>query len=389
MSRTDSPDIVIAGGGLAASLVALRLAGAARVLMVDPAPEPLSGHTWCFHDPDVAAEDRAWLAPAVGHRWPDQEVRFPAYTRRIATGYASVTPDSLSAALPESTARRTGRVAALDAGGVTLEDGARIEAGLVVDARGFSRDPALDLGFQKFLGLTIETERPHGVERPVIMDAAVPQMDGYRFVYLLPFSPTRLLIEDTRYADGAALSAEALRADLAAEIEARGWTVTVLAEERGVLPIALGFDARAFWSRIPRGQPTIGMRAGRFHPLTGYSLPDAVCAASTIARHWRDGPDALDARLRADAVAAAGDQAFYRLLTRMLFRAAGPGERWRVLERFYRLPRPLIERFYAGRTTWADRARILVGRPPVPVTRALRCLGERRDKGREARILDA
>ena len=45
-----------------------------------------------------------------------------------------------------------------------------------------------------------------------------------------------------------------------------------------------------------------------------------------------------------------------------------------ILERFYRLPEPLIERFYAGRPTVGDRIRILTGKPPVPVGRALRCM---------------
>ena len=75
-------------------------------------------------------------------------------------------------------------------------------------------------------------------------------------------------------------------------------------------------------------------------------------------------------------MADANAQGFYRLLSRMLFEAAAPDERRRVMERFYRLPEPLIERFYAGRSTLADKARILTGRPPVPVRRALRCLPE-------------
>jgi len=45
-----------------------------------------------------------------------------------------------------------------------------------------------------------------------------------------------------------------------------------------------------------------------------------------------------------------------------------------VLERFYRLPEPLIGRFYAGRSTFRDKARILAGRPPVPIGRAIRAL---------------
>ena len=60
----------------------------------------------------------------------------------------------------------------------------------------------------------------------------------------------------------------------------------------------------------------------------------------------------------------------------MLFISASPDQRWRVLERFYGLPAGLIERFYGDRLTSLDKARILIGRPPVPVGRALRALPE-------------
>ena len=49
-----------------------------------------------------------------------------------------------------------------------------------------------------------------------------------------------------------------------------------------------------------------------------------------------------------------------------------------VLARFYRLPEPLIRRFYAGRSPMRDRVRLLTGRPPVPVLRALRVMSEAR-----------
>jgi lycopene beta-cyclase len=68
---------------------------------------------------------------------------------------------------------------------------------------------------------------------------------------------------------------------------------------------------------------------------------------------------------------------FDRLLARMLLRAADPPQRYRVLERFYRLPEPLIERFYAGRSTFGDRLRILAGKPPVALTRAVAAMMER------------
>ena len=62
------------------------------------------------------------------------------------------------------------------------------------------------------------------------------------------------------------------------------------------------------------------------------------------------------------------------MLTKMLFAAARPEERYRVLQRFYRLPEPLIERFYSGRSTLADRMRVLAGKPPVPLLAAMRSL---------------
>src|SRR5690606_21852634 len=119
-----------------------------------------------------------------------------------------------------------------------------------------------------------------------------------------------------------------------------------------------------------------GMRAALFHPTTGYSLPEAVRLANLVAQALPVGSAELADKIREHALRRHREQRFYRLLNRMLFLAAAPNQRHMVLQRFYRLPEPLIERFYAGRTTPADMARILVGKPPVPIHRALACLRE-------------
>jgi len=67
----------------------------------------------------------------------------------------------------------------------------------------------------------------------------------------------------------------------------------------------------------------------------------------------------------------------------MLFRAAKPEMRYTVLQRFYGLKRPLIERFYAGQFTIFDKLRILIGKPPVPVTKALYNFSEKAFRNRE------
>ena len=65
---------------------------------------------------------------------------------------------------------------------------------------------------------------------------------------------------------------------------------------------------------------------------------------------------------------------YYRMLSRMLFEAAEPHKRVVVFEHFYALRGALVERFYAGRSTWPDRLRILTGKPPVAIPRAIRAL---------------
>ena len=80
---------------------------------------------------------------------------------------------------------------------------------------------------------------------------------------------------------------------------------------------------------------------------------------------------ALFAAIRAHARRAWQRQRFFRLLNRMLFLAGEADARWRVMQRFYHLPAPLIARFYAGRLTPADQLRVVSGKPPVPVGQAI------------------
>ena len=368
----DDADLILVGGGLANGLIAWRLRmqrPGLRVLLLESGDRLGGNHTWSFHDGDLSAAQHAWIAPLVSHRWPHHSVAFPGRQRRLASGYASITSTRFDAALRTAlgaSVRTASRVLAVAPRVVTLADGRTLRAQAVIDGRGVRPSPHLVLGYQKFLGQELRLAHPHGLDGPLLMDATVPQQDGYRFVYLLPFSADTLLIEDTFYADGDAVDADRLRANIADYASARGWVVAEqLREEWGVLPITLEGDARAYW-RETQGVPQSGLAAGLFHPTTGYSLPDAVRLADRIAAL----PD-LSAEVLFDSVCGYAlrrwkAQRFFRLLNRMLFRAALPAERWRVMQRFYGLPAPLIVRFYAARLHLMDKARILTGKPPVP-----------------------
>jgi lycopene beta-cyclase len=375
-------DLILVGGGLANGLLAYRLRQCRpelRVLLVEQDRRLGGNHTWSFFGTDLTPAQQRWIAPFVEHTWPFYEVAFPNHRRRIDTIYASFTSDRFHCVLSESlgdAVRLGASVTAIDGAGITLAGGERLDAGGVIDGRGYRPCASLVLGFQKFTGQVVELAENHDLQGPIIMDATIAQQGNFRFFYVLPLSRRRLLIEDTRYSDRPNLDPQGDVDEIAGYAHSRGWRIQrVLRRETGVLPVALAGDVASLWA--DSGDVALsGMRAGLFHATTGYSLPDAVRVADLLGTLQH-----LDsASLRATVSSYAGGhwlrQRFYRLLNRMLFRAADPGERYRVFERFYRLPQGLIERFYAGRLTRYDQLRILTGKPPVPFFRALKVVRE-------------
>lgn len=105
--------------------------------------------------------------------------------------------------------------------------------------------------------------------------------------------------------------------------------------------------------------------------MTSYSLPDAVKYALALARQQDLSGEALAQFSEYWAREHWAQSAYLRQLSALLFAGAEPDKRYRVLERFYSLRHGLIERFYAGKTTVFDKARILAGKPPLPILNAI------------------
>jgi lycopene beta-cyclase len=376
--------LVIAGGGLAGALAALALAERrpdVSFLLIEQEERFGGNHIWSFFDTDVEERDRWLIDPLVTRHWPEHDIRFPRRRRKIGLGYNSVKSSGLDRLTRERLRPeqyRLGRsILEIGTRHVLLEGGERIEAGAVIDARGPEPMPGLDLAWQKFVGRTYRFQTPHGRERPIIMDAEVDQSSGYRFVYTLPFGETELMVEDTYYSTSPQLDVAKIGGLVDEYVAAEtGAAREMIAEETGVLPVLLGGRFSALWPSSGPQVARLGLRGGFFHPTTGYSLPDAVRNAMLLTEQRNLGAEALHGIIRARASALWEERAFFQLLNRMLFRAAEPAERYRVLEHFYRLPEPLIARFYSARLTALDKLRIVSGKPPVPIGRAMRALRE-------------
>jgi lycopene beta-cyclase len=376
-------DLIFTGGGLASCLTAYRLRQRhphLNFLILESSGSLGGNHTWSFFPTDLTSEQLDWIDPLILYRWSSYEVRFPALNRLLDTGYCSTQSDFfhtfMMGALGDSVQLRT-LVEEVTPSSVTIAGGETLEARCVIDGRGPVGSPHLMLGFQKFTGQVLQLDSDHGLSGPVIMDATVPQNGDYRFVYTLPLGPREVMVEDTRYSNTPVLDSTVDADTIAEYASSQGWSVTdVLREERGALPITLGGDIDAFWADAG-GVARIGLRAALFNATTGYSFADAVRTADLIADAEGLDGQGMFALLSERSKRHWRDQSYHRLLNRMLFLAAEPDRRWFVMQRFYGLNQPLIERFYAGCSTRGDKIRILTGRPPVAILRALKCLPEK------------
>jgi len=377
-----SADVVVLGGGLSGQLAVIALAERAphlSVALIERAEHLGGNHAWCCHGADLAhpAEDGAmvlsWFLPLVSHCWPSHRVSFPTHERILESDYLCLRSRDL-ASMTEQALDRPGtslltnrEVTMVERNHVELSSGEVVSGRLVLDARG--EEPAAYAGrtaFQKFVGWEIELEASSAAipQMPTLMDAKVPQPDGFRFVYVLPFSPRRALIEDTYFSSTPGLDREAVRGRLVEYLHGLGVIqYRILREESGVLPMPWGTSRRQ-----PGEVVAIGYRGGFFHPGTGYSLARSVIVAHRIARLAGEAGNADLSSLIANGLAELGafwedDNRFARRLNYLAFRLL-PG-RWLrdlVFSAVYRLPHPTLARYYAGRTSTGDRL-ALVGAP--------------------------
>lgn len=371
-------DIILVGAGLANAILAAFLQRARpklKILMLESEAQVSTTRTWCFHDSDLTPSQKSLLSPLIGKTWASHEVRFPRIpSKTISSGYNAIQPARLETYLRsmlKGDLRFNSKVIHVDDDSVNLEDGTSFTAACIVDGRG-QRNHLGPCGYQKFVGLHVKTSMPHGIVNPILMDATVEQLDGYRFIYVLPWSDQELLIEDTRYSESPNLDENEFVLGITAYAHSKGWKIqNILSTEKGALPIPLN-PLPAVITEAPL--PAIGMAGGFFHPVTGYSLPDSVRLAERACELWPLTSESFLAMLVHYRRQQTREWRYLCLLNRMMFRGAKPSERFRIFERFYSLNPKLIERFYRGQLLLHDKARILMGRPPVPLVAAVRAV---------------
>ncbi|OQW51566.1 MAG: hypothetical protein A4S09_10075 [Proteobacteria bacterium SG_bin7] len=369
-------EFVLVGAGLANCLAALKLAEQGRRFIIIEKKsklEPLQ--TWSFHLSDLTSEELEWLLPLITAQWPGYEVRFPSYHRFLKLPYASICSSGFFQHVQKVIGKHiltSQEIKIVTGKNVELSSGKKISGRCIIDSRGLGQTQKLPTGLQKFVGLEIKFSQPHGLKHPRLMDATVAQKEGFRFLYTLPLDEKTLLVEDTRYSDTARIESDDFEREILAYVhDSWGEKFEIARRESAALQIPL------MWQDEDMAALALGLRGGYFHPTTGYSLPWAVRNAFFISSFSEPSTDKLRLALRARDKSWIFQRQYFLFLNRMLFGAAVPTERIKIFSRFYTFAPDFISRFYSGKFTYTDQARLLFGVPPVKISRALRSLFSR------------
>lgn len=368
-------DLAILGGGCAGLSLAYRLAGSRlRVLVIEPRQAYEDDRTWSFWrlggDPFadcVRARWARWAVAANGEtaRRSSQALRYQSIGALAFYDKATAVLDAAAnVTLSRGTAVLADPCATAPADALRIETTAgAVTARWVVDTR--PGGTATGYG-QYFIGREIQVDGAVFDDAEVeLMSFAAPRSDGVDFIYTLPFTSDRALVEATTFA--ATRPGEArLRAALneAIEVRRRGRPYEVVREERGFIPMqggglrAAGATSHPRWIRA-------GLVGGAARPSTGYAFQRIQAAASIQARALIAGAPLRPVRLDGAATRWM-DALFLRVLQRWPERAPSL-----FMKLFRHAPADRLERFLSGSTLPQDRLAVIGALPPMPFLREL------------------
>jgi lycopene beta-cyclase len=386
MPKGRNHGLLIAGGGVAASLAALamaRLRPEMPFLLVADTPVLGGGRTLLFQSEGLSDEERALAEPLIAASWDGLYAAFPSGSRKLKLPCHCITPDrieaALRAAIPAERLRLGEKIVAVRDTSLLLHGGETLLGDGALDARPLAQQPMIELGWRRAVGRLYRFAAPHRVDLPVSVDSTLEDGQGCGFFALIPFGADRLLVERVDY--GAAQEPDAAAAGAAIDhyVAARGWAGGAIErEELSSQPVALGGDFEAYWRIGGARVAKLGSRGGFFHPASGSPLPDALRVALSLTRQRDFSGPALHDSFEEQATSLWKKRDFYRAFARLLLRSGRGGA---VLAGLYGLDAPVVGRFETETLGLFDRRKVMAARRkrwPPPQSSRVRSMWSRR-----------
>lgn len=362
MARGRRQGVLIAGGGVAGCLAALALARHRPEvpLLIVEERESFGGPGFHHYlDEELQDGGRSLVDGLAVARWPGFYVAFDAFSRKLKAACAGFDGPALHRAMVETLApnqyRLGTKVVAVRDDALVLDGGEEVRAEGAIDARGAANLSQLDVGYEARLERRYRFAVPHGVDRPVLIDATANGGHGASFMQVAPLDETRLVVADISLTDRS-LPGEQAAARLDHYVALRGWRGGEIEDGAVVTrPLPRGGDFAAFWRIGGARVAKLGLRGGFVHPVTGRTVGDAASAAMLLTRQQDFSGAALHDLFEGEARRLWRGREFLRGVGRSL---AAAESRTAGLAALFALDPGLIARFHADRLGLFERMKV-------------------------------
>ncbi len=340
-----------------------------RLLVIDDDEKQLNDRTFCFWITEKQLNDFD-LNHLVSHKWSSflfnkdekrslgeyvyvciKSIDLYNYTRKLLDNYAvQYIRERIESQSSVSHSKAT----------IELKDGTVFTSDWVFDSRPpvFRSNQLSDSHLiQSFIGWEVEFEQPVFDQNSfTLMDFSIEQDGHTQFMYVLPFSENRALIEVTRFGE------EVISEDLAEEhlkryISSFNSSTVRHAVERGQLPMSSGaLDV----PKTPESWVNMGTRAGSLKPSTGYSFTRSLEHANQLANQLDKGKEVQHKEISTRRFR------FYDRILLMVLRDH-PQKGKEIFNRlFQRNSSANIFRFLDEKTTILQEVKLLLSLPILP-----------------------
>lgn len=285
-SYSSTYDFIIAGGGLAGLSLAYYLSQSslenAKILIIDQSEKKENDKTWCFWEAQPTAFDEI-VRQRWNGVWFHGSRNFSQFLPIDEYRYKLIRSADFYQFIYKAISRKDNISFLIDSvlsvekdidnrPQVKTTQGIFKASQIVFDSTSRSSydDTRYSQMLQHFKGWVIETDAPAFDEtKPTMFDFSVEQNDECRFVYVLPYSPTKALVEFTIFSDNLledSVYDDELKSYISQRLKITNYRIEEV--EKGIIPMS---DEPCI--QIPDdGIVHIGTAGGYVKASTGYSF---------------------------------------------------------------------------------------------------------------------
>ncbi len=293
-------DYIFAGGGLAAMMVLMRLRDngmlkGKSVLIIDPDPRTGNDRTWCFWEPfggefDAIAH-RQWDRMLFKDRNASLEMDLSPYLYKMVRGddFFHFARAKLSGTNIQHLTANVISFQDTGQGAEVMTPEEKFGCGMLFNSI-FDEDEVLQSKYrylrQHFVGWTVETQNPvFDPQMALFMDFSVNQKGNTRFMYVLPESNNKALVEYTLFSPNL-LPQSHYEDEIRNYLEKMGaGKFQIIDREQGSIPMTV----YPFHQKNTKHIAFIGSAGGWTKASTGFTFTNTQRKAGQLAKALRLG----------------------------------------------------------------------------------------------------